>query len=142
LSEISGRRLSLVPSTVQTIFAWFQRIVGVYCMIFGVLYWVRLVGIYDGPLWRFDLMPVYWQIAAVTLAGFFPLAGIGLWALASWGPVIWFICAAGETIMYAGFPELFGSRTLVLFSHLAVALLYTVLRVLIAREKRRAAEQG
>ena len=46
-----------------------------YCLLFGILYWIRLIGFYDGPLWRFDLMPVHWQVAAVMLAVFFPFAG-------------------------------------------------------------------
>ena len=82
-----------------------------------MLYWIRLIGFYDGPLWRFDLMPVHWQVAAVVLAAFFPFAAIGLWMLASWGPVIWFICAATETVMYLGFPDLFGQRMLIVASH-------------------------
>ena len=94
--------------------------VAAYCLLFGVLYWIRLIGFYDGPLWRFDLMPVHWQVAAVVLAAFFPFAAIGLWMLASWGPVIWFICAATETVMYLGFPELFGQRSLIVASHACV----------------------
>ena len=39
---------------------------------------MRLIGFYDGPLWRFDLMPVHWQIAAVTLSVFYPFAASGL----------------------------------------------------------------
>ncbi len=46
----------------------------------------------------------------MVLAAFFPFAGIGLWMMASWGPVIWFICAATESVMYLGFPDLFGQR--------------------------------
>jgi hypothetical protein len=81
-------------------------------------------------------MPVHWQVAAVVLAVFFPFAAAGLWMLASWGPVIWFICAATETVMYAGFPELFGYRPLIIFSHVAVALFYVLLRLIIWRQKR------
>jgi hypothetical protein len=90
---------TLVPSVAELTFAWFHRVIALYCLLFGVLYWVRLIGYYDGALWRFDLMPVHWQVAAVTLAALFPFAAIGLWMLASWGPVIWFICAATETVV-------------------------------------------
>jgi uncharacterized membrane protein len=83
-------------------------------------------------------MPVHWQIAASVLAVFFPFAAAGLWMLASWGPVIWFICAATETIMYAGFPKLFGEHWQIVLSHAAVALLYIVFRLVIHRQKRRA----
>jgi hypothetical protein len=103
---------------------------------------VRLIGIYDGALWRFDLMPVHWQIAAVTLSVFYPFAASGLWMLASWGPVIWFICAATEIVMYAGFPDLFGARPAIVWSHACVALLYIAFRIVIFLQKRRQARHG
>ncbi len=96
-----------------------------------------MLGYYPGPLWRFDLMPVPWQIASVTLAVLFPFAAIGLWMLASWGPVIWFICAAIETAMYVGFPDLFGHRLPIVISHGLVALIYIALRLLLWLRHRR-----
>jgi hypothetical protein len=96
-------------SLAETAFVWFQRVIAGYCLLFGVLYWIRLIGVYPGILWRFDLMPVYWQVAGVVLAVFFPFAAIGLWMLVSWGPVIWAICAATETVMYVVFPDLYGT---------------------------------
>ena len=105
--------------------------------MFGVLYWIRLVGFYPGSLWRFDLMPVHWQLASVMLSVLFPFAAIGLWMLSSWGPVIWFICAAMEMTMYLGFPDLYGSRPSIGFSHLGVILLYLAFRVVIYLQSRR-----
>lgn len=141
MSDLAER--GSVPSTLaETGFVWFQRIVAGYCLLFGILYWVRLIGIYDGPLWRFDLMPVHWQIAAVTLAVFFPFAAIGLWMLSSWGPVIWAICAVTETLMYVFFPDLYGHKLLIVSSHIFVALLYTAFRVLIHFQHRRAEQYG
>jgi len=131
-------RRILVPSLAQLGFAWFQRVIAAYCLLFGILYWIRLLGFYEGPLWRFDLMPVHWQVASVTLAVLFPFAAIGLWMLASWGPVIWFLCAAIEAVMYAGFPDMFGDRRLIVISHVLVALLYTAFRLAIYLQKRRA----
>lgn len=130
------------PSTAAVTFAWFHRIIAAYCLLFGVLYWIRLIGIYDGPLWRFDLMPAHWQVAAVTLSVLFPFAAIGLWMLASWGPVIWFICAAAEIVMYAGFPNYFEQRPAVVVSHLAVAALYAVFRLVLYFQNRRQAPKG
>jgi hypothetical protein len=132
--EIEQR--AMTPSMAQLGFAWFHRLIAVYCLLFGVLYWVRLIGLYDGALWRFDLMPVHWQVAAVTLAALFPFAAIGLWMLASWGPVIWFICAATETVMYLGFPELFGERSLIVASHASVIALYLIFRLVIYFQNR------
>ncbi len=112
------------PGTTATEIAWqaFHRVIAAYCLLFGLFYWIRLVGYYPGSAWRFDLMAVHWQVAAVTLAVLFPFAAIGLWMLASWGPVVWFICAASETVMYVGFPELYGHRPAVVVAHGAVAL--------------------
>jgi hypothetical protein len=127
------------PSMVNVGFAWFQRVIACYCLMFGILYWIRLIGLYEGTLWRFDLMPVHWQVAGVILAVFYPFAASGLWMLASWAPVIWFICAATESVMYLGFPNLFGHRPIIPLSHLLVALLYLGFRVVIYLRKRRAA---
>jgi len=124
-------------SLVETAFVWFQRVIAGYCLLFGVLYWIRLIGLYSGPLWRFDLMPVYWQVAGVVLAVFFPFAASGLWMLASWGPVIWAICAVTETVMYVVFPDLFGHRPIIPVSHLLVAVLYVAFRIAIHLEKVR-----
>lgn len=142
MSDIQAGQGVMRPTTVEQIFAIFLRGVAGYCLLFGILHWVRLIGVYDGPLWRFDLMPVHWQIAAVTLAVFFPFAGIGLWMVASWGPVIWFICAATETVMYGCFPDLYGHRPLIVMSHVAVALFYLAFRGLIYWQKKRATRQG
>lgn len=131
-------RVTLGPSLAEMLFAWFQRIIAAYCLLFGVLYWVRLLGFYHAPLWRFDLMPVHWQVAAAMLAVLFPFAAAGLWMLASWGPVIWFLCAATETVMYAGLPGLFGERWPIVLSHAAVALLYLVFRLVIRSQQRQA----
>ena len=64
MSEVTSRRVVLQPSGVEVIFAWFQRVISGYCLLFGILYWIKLIGFYPGPLWRFDLMPVHWQVAA------------------------------------------------------------------------------
>jgi hypothetical protein len=134
---VSGR-VTLGPSLADVLFAWFQRVVAAYCLIFGALYWVRLLGFYPGPLWRFDTMPVHWQIASSLLAVLFPFAAAGLWMLASWGPVIWFLCAATETVMYAGLPRLFGERWQIVATHAAVALVYIVFRLLLHWQRRQA----
>lgn len=136
------RPASVGLSAAEVTFIWFLRIVSAYCLFFGVLYWIRLIGLYDAPLWRFDRMPVYWQVASVMLAVFYPFAAIGLWMLASWGPVIWFICAIAEVIMYAIFPELFGHRFIVAIAHACVALLYIAFRLIIFLQKQEAERQG
>jgi len=133
------QRSSLAPTLAEIGFVWFHRVIAAYCLVFGVAYWIRLVGYYPGQLWRFDMMPGHWQIASVTLAALFPFAAIGLWTFASWGPVIWFICAAMEATMYWGFPELFGDRRMIVLAHVVVMVLYAGFRMLIAKQKSEAA---
>lgn len=122
-------RSPLRATTLELTFEWFLRLVAVCSLVFGLLYWVRLVGIYPGAEWRFDLMPVHWQVVSVILAVLFPFAASGLWMLASWGPVIWFICAAIEMTMHLGFPDLYGARPEVVLAHAGVALIYGAFRV-------------
>lgn len=133
-------RSPLRATTLELTFEWFLRLVAVYSLFFGLLYWVRLIGLYEGTDWRFDLMPVHWQVASVTLAVLFPFAASGLWMLASWGPVIWFICALIEVTMYVGLPELFGARYDIVFAHGCVALLYCVFRAVFFVRARQQAD--
>src|SRR4051812_46159236 len=39
------------------------RIAGIGLFGLGIDTWISLVGIHDGPLFRFDLMPVWWKMA-------------------------------------------------------------------------------
>ena len=136
MSQDVAREHDFGPSPAERGLYWFYRVVAAYCLMFGVLYWIRLVGVYSGPAWRFDLMPAHWQVASVVLAVLFPFAAIGLWMFASWGPVIWFICAVTESAMYVGFPELFGDKRLIVVSHLCVALVYIGFRIAIYLQRR------
>ena len=124
---------------VFTAFVWFCRLIAVFCFYAGVTYWIRLIGYYEGPLNRFDLMPVHWQVAGATLAVLFPVAACGLWMVVSWGTVIWVAAALTETVMYLGFPDLFGNKPVALIAHAAVAVLYVVFRLALYHESRIAA---
>lgn len=121
--------MQLRPAVLDAVAELFLRALALVSLALGIAYWVRLIGVYPGDVWRFDLMPLHWRATAAPLAVLFPFAAIGLWALASWGPVIWFAAAFMEAVMYLGFPELFGSRPLLLGFHLAVLLGYLALRV-------------
>jgi len=138
VNDALQRRASLEPGAPEIAFAAFLRLVACLCLFFVELYYIRLIVYNPGDLFRFDLMPVHWQIAASTLAVLFPFAAAGLWMLASWGPVIWFLCAAGEVSMYAGFPQYFGYRPAVVAVHAAVAVIYCAFRVFIHLSKRKA----
>lgn len=78
-------RQHIQPSGTEWAFTWFVRILALVALASGVFYWVRLIGIHPGLLWRFDLMPWTWQTAVVALAVLMPVAATGLWMRAPWG---------------------------------------------------------
>ncbi|MCT8999034.1 DUF6163 family protein [Chelativorans intermedius] len=117
----------------------FQRSVALFCVVQGVGYWVRLMGFFEGPEWRFDLMPFYWQATAAPLAVLLPVAAVGLWLLVSWGPVVWFLCAATETMMYGFLPHLFGPWPWLVVLYGLIAAAFAALRTLLYLERRQQA---
>lgn len=137
MEEAAASTLPARQSAYEFPLELLQRGAALACLVYGVGYWVKLVGIFPGPEWRFDLMPLYWQMAATPLAVLFPFAAVALWMLASWGLVVWVVCAGAEIIMYGFFPELYGRWPLIIILHLIVALAYATLRTLILFEQRR-----
>ena len=122
---------------IRTLTVCLCRIAGMALFVMGLVYWVRLIGIFDGPLWRFDLMPVWWRFAAPTLAVLYPVAGIGLWLLASWGSVIWVLLTLVEIIMHLGFPQLFGGDLMPVALNLTGLMLLAILRIIAYLDERR-----
>ncbi|WP_367718818.1 DUF6163 family protein [Nitratireductor sp. GISD-1A_MAKvit] len=126
------------PSQLDSAYHALHRLVALACLLIGLFYWVRLLGIYPGSLWRFDLMPVEWQVVSVILAVIYPFASVGLWLVAPWGAVIWCLCAGAELVMHGFLQDTFGSNYLLIGFHLLVAASYAALRFLRYREERSA----
>ncbi len=127
----------LRQSALEAGFVWFLRIVAAFCLVFGVFYWIRLIGIHEGLNWRFDLMPVHWKVASSTLAVLFPFAAIGLWLMASWGPVLWFVCAAIETVMYVVRADLYAYKPTIAITHGLILAVYIIFRIAMHLQKRK-----
>jgi hypothetical protein len=128
------------PTIAQLGFVWFLRLVAIYCLVAGVGYWAQISGYYEGMLWRFDLMPWQWKVASVSLAVLYPVASTGLWMMVSWGPIIWFVAALGETLMFTTFSRYFFYKPQVAVIHGSVAILYIAFRILLFVQKRRQAK--
>ncbi|WP_348640552.1 DUF6163 family protein [Chelativorans sp. Marseille-P2723] len=136
--EETAARLPVRQTPLEHGLQVFQRVVALACLAFGTAYWVQLLGFFEGAHWRVDLMPFHWQMAAVPLAVLFPFAAVGLWLLASWGAVVWFLCVAMEFAMYGFFPDLYGSRPLLLVLHMAAFGCFAVMRGMLYLRQRRA----
>jgi hypothetical protein len=122
----------------QRLIVWLYRLSALALFTLGIGYWIRLVGVSDGPFDRFDLMPLWWKMAAPALAVLYPVAGIGLWLTAGWGAVIWILIALIEAVMHLGFPELFGGDLVWLGFHVWGLGMLAALRLFGWREGRRA----
>ena len=125
-----------LPTVTELAFVWFHRIIALLCLVYGAYYWSMLIGIHEGPMSRYDLMPVHWRVAATALAVLYPVAATGLWMVVSWGAVIWGAVAVIELVMYGGFPQLYGTDTTLISAHSAVIFLYIAFRLALLREKR------
>ena len=56
------------PETVLfRLYVYFLRMVAAICLGSGLRYWALLSGVLGEDLWRFDLMPAYWQAASAAL---------------------------------------------------------------------------
>ncbi len=137
MSELRQHRR---PSGLEWAFTWFMRLLALVVLASGVFYWIKLIGIYPGLLWRFDLMPWMWQTAVVALALLMPVAATGLWMRAEWGPVLWLVAAIGEISIYSVFARYFEYRPLIVGFNLACIAIYIVLRLLLWLEKRQKAK--
>lgn len=98
-----------------------------FCLCLGVYYWVRLVGIFPGDTWRFDLMPWYWRVLACSLAVVYPIAACGLWTASRWGIILWLACALFETCAYSLYSSYFGKNWRLIALHGGFLIFYAVL---------------
>jgi len=128
------------PSLAETVFGLFLRLVAVSCFWFGLNYWAMLIGFSMEGRGRFDLLPLSWRAAATTLAVVYPVAALGLWLLVSWGPVLWVVAAAVEITMFEVYPQIFGTRPMLLTLHLIVAATFLLFRAAIAYQRARQAK--
>lgn len=124
------------PPLAETIYTLFVRLMAAYCLVVGTYYWVRLIGIYPGLFWRFDLMPWPWQAACVGLAILMPVAATGLWLRAAWGPVLWIAGALAEILIYGYLDRIFESRPWVVAFNTIAILIFILLRCFIFWKKR------
>ncbi|MET3590300.1 hypothetical protein ABID23_001405 [Bartonella silvatica] len=123
-------------SKINLIYNYYLRFLALICLGLSVFYWIRLVGIFPGALWRFDLMPWHWQFASATLAIIYPIALIGLWMYSLWGIVLWCIAVFIEilTMYYSGSID----QSFILLFHGILFLTFIVLKFFIKKSNLRA----
>ncbi|WP_332065565.1 DUF6163 family protein [Bartonella sp. CB189] len=120
------------------IYSFYLRFLALVCFSLGALYWLRLVGVFPGSLWRFDLMPWQWQFLSGTLAVIYPIALIGLWMYSPWGIVLWCIAAFTEIFMIKNFffDIVSSYQSLMPLFHGILFLMFMILQIMIVFLKK------
>ncbi|WOC15036.1 hypothetical protein MP213Fo_04850 [Pseudochrobactrum sp. MP213Fo] len=122
-------RLRTGDSALHSWFVWFVRFVALVCLAGGVYYWLRLIGLYPGLLWRFDLMPWQWQAMCVSLAIALPIVATGMWIRASWGAVLWVLTAIAQILVYTVLARFFEYFPLLAGVNIAFLVIYAGFRI-------------
>lgn len=68
-----------------------RYLIAFFCFFLSLLYWVKIIGLYNIPLWRIDLMPKEMQFFTIGFALIYPIIMIGLWNDSSWGMLLWYV---------------------------------------------------
>ena len=98
------------PTVFHKVHDAFLRALALAVMLLAGYAWLRLVGYYEGTPWRFDLMATHWRVATVLVAIVGPVAGLGLWLLASWGVALWIGIAFFQIIIFSAAANTFEPR--------------------------------
>jgi hypothetical protein len=116
-----GRWLAALPSAPETL-VWFMRTRACVWVAKGLFNWAVLMGL-NPRFGDFAMLPRALQTTIVFFAGADLLAAIGMWLAASWGGVLWLLCAGLEAIspLFGGHAALLGSMGMALNVALIVA---------------------
>ncbi|MCZ2328261.1 DUF6163 family protein [Bartonella sp. F02] len=125
----------LKTNTLSFIYNFYMRFLALICLGFSIFYWLRLVGIFPGALWRFDLMPLQWQYLSGTLAIAYPIALIGLWMYSQWGIVLWCIAAVVETLAMTVYHSDFIYQPLLPLLHGTLFLILIIFKAIMSFKK-------
>ncbi|WP_297327822.1 DUF6163 family protein [uncultured Bartonella sp.] len=115
----------------------FLHCLALVALLFSVFYWIRLVGVFPGELWRIDRMPWLWQVLTVILSVLYPIAALGLWMGSLWGIIVWFFAALSESLAFTVYSSNFIFFPSLAGFHLLIALLFVMFRILLFFEKKK-----
>lgn len=118
-------------------YGFFLRILALICLASGCCYWIRLVGVFPGELWRIDHMPWQWQSLTSTLCVLYPVASLGLWMHSPWGMILWIFAAVIESVAFTFYSSIFAFMPLIAFFHFLFVLLFLLFQGLMFIKRRR-----
>lgn len=126
--------------TLELFYYAYLSIISIVCLCVGAFYWLRLVGIFPGNFWRFDLMSQQWQLLCCSLAVLYPVSAIGLWMHSRWGVILWLVASITESISLTLYHQIFIFKPIVAFIHFILFVIFFGFQVAIYMKKRRKSE--
>ncbi len=117
----------------------FLRIMAAASLAKGLYHWAVICGLNAPASSGFDSHSMPYQIATVFFAIIDPVAGVGLWLTAPWGPVLWLTSVISMAAVEVLFPQIFGGGLWVALFELIMLGVYLWLIMMTSREQ--AAEQ-
>jgi hypothetical protein len=87
----------------------FLRVMAAISLAKGLYHWAVICGLNAPGPSGFDSHETPYQIATVYFAIIDPVAGVGLWLAAPWGPVLWLTSVISMAAVELLFPRIFGA---------------------------------
>ncbi|RCL00809.1 MAG: hypothetical protein JSC188_000819 [Candidatus Tokpelaia sp. JSC188] len=109
---------------LNKVFLILISVLAIFCLFMGAFYWVRLIGVFPGPLWRFDLMPWNWRILCSSLSVLYPMASNGIWMGSRWGITLWFCASSTETVCMTLYSNYFSWNLWISLLHISCFVCY------------------
>lgn len=124
-------------SKLEKLYNYFLRLLSLFCLLLAITYWLRILGVFSGDLWRFDLMPQQWQALTATMSVIYPVAACGLWMCSGWGAVLWFLAGLAESLAMTVYAADYTWFPLIAVIHSIFLVIFISFRVLFYINKRR-----
>jgi Family of unknown function (DUF6163) len=113
----------------------FLRAMAAFSLAKGLYHWAVICGLNAPGPSGFDSHETPYQIATVYFAIIDPVAGVGLWLTAPWGPVLWLTSVISMAAVEVLFPRIFGAGLLLVPIELMMLGGYLWLVMQTAREQ-------
>ncbi len=125
------------PNLVFSSYSIFLHCLAFVALLFSIFYWIRMVGVFPGALWRIDRMPWLWQVLTVSLSVVYPIAALGLWMGSLWGIILWFFAALTESLAFTVYSSSFIFFPSLAVFHFLVAILFVMFRGFLYLKKKK-----
>jgi uncharacterized protein DUF6163 len=113
----------------------FLRAMAAFSLAKGLYHWAVICGLNAPGPSGFDSHETPYQIATVYFAIIDPVAGVGLWLTAPWGPVLWLTSVISMAAVEMLFPQIYGGNVWVSGMEILLLAAYLALALMAAREQ-------